>query len=178
MFDTGSSVSFMRRDVLNKIKELGLPRKVITVEESCRTVSGEFCVVTQAVWLTIKLHSFSWKTRFLIFEHCPLPCVLGVDFLEHVQVRTDFATGSYSFAFHPDRDFEFHPLDLCKSLSHAFQCHEETFHSSVCPCLLEGSGLPVEIKKLMQRFPALFSDKLGTAKGMVCHLELIDNIPV
>jgi hypothetical protein len=27
-------------------------------------------------------------------------------------------------------------------------------------------------------FPDLFSDKLGTTKGMVCHLELMDNIPV
>jgi hypothetical protein len=29
----------------------------------------------------------------------------------------------------------------------------------------------------MRRFPALFSDKLGTVKGMTCHLDLTDNIP-
>jgi hypothetical protein len=178
MFDTGLSVSFIRRDVLNNIKDLGLPHKVLAIEERCQMVSGESCSVTQAIWLTISLHSFSWKIRFLIFEHCPVPCVLGVDFLERIRLRIDVTTGSYSFAFHPDRDFEFHPLDLCKSPSHAFQCCEETLHSSVCPCLSEGLGLPVEVSKLIQRFSALFSGKLGTAKGTVCHLEVIDNIPV
>jgi hypothetical protein len=31
---------------------------------------------------------------------------------------------------------------------------------------------------LMQDFPAMFSEGLGTVKGLVCHLDLVDNMPV
>jgi hypothetical protein len=59
-----------------------------------------------------------------------------------------------------------------------FPCAENVFSGLVCPCVPEVPGNAAEINEFMRSFPALFSDKLGTAKGTVCHLELTDNVPV
>jgi hypothetical protein len=44
--------------------------------------------------------------------------------------------------------------------------------------LSAGSGDSAEIATLIRSFPALFSDTVGTVKGMVCHLDLSVSIPV
>jgi hypothetical protein len=41
-----------------------------------------------------------------------------------------------------------------------------------------GSADSAEIATFIRSFPALFSDKLVTVKGMVCHFDLSDSIPV
>jgi hypothetical protein len=76
----------VRRDVFDKIKELGLPHVVETTEQRCQMANGGSCNATQAVVLTVKIHSFSWKVRFLVIEHCPVPSILGVDFLTLAKV--------------------------------------------------------------------------------------------
>jgi hypothetical protein len=92
MFDSGSSLSFVRLDVFKKIKQLGLPHTVEATDERCQAANGGPCDVKQAVILRVKVHSFSWKTRFLIFEHCSVPCDLGINFLARANVRMDLAT--------------------------------------------------------------------------------------
>jgi hypothetical protein len=90
----------------------------------------------------------------------------------------DFATGTYSFAFHPEKDFECQLLDPCRSPSQVFLCAENVASILVCPCVPVVSDNSAEINELKRSFPALFSDKRGTAKGTVCHLEVTDNVPV
>jgi hypothetical protein len=43
IFDSGSSRSFIRQDVLHNIKELGFPCTLQRVRESCVMVNGEPC---------------------------------------------------------------------------------------------------------------------------------------
>jgi hypothetical protein len=81
LLDSGSSLSFTREDVFLRIKKLGLAHVVEATERRCVTANGKACRVIQAVTMSVKLQEFSWKVRFLVFEHCPVPCVLGVDFL-------------------------------------------------------------------------------------------------
>jgi hypothetical protein len=78
MLDSGSSLSFLRRDILDNIKTLGLPYTLKTAKER-QLVNGETCVVSE-VFLRIKIHSFLWKFCFLVLDNCPIPCILGVDF--------------------------------------------------------------------------------------------------
>ena len=123
------------------------------------------------------MHSFSWKVRFLVFEYCPVPCILGVDFLTFAKVRIDFSTCRYSFAFQPETEFEFQSLDFCRHSSQTFPCSEDAFSCLICSCL---PGVPddrAKLDELIRGFPALFSDKLGTVRGMVCHLDLTDSTP-
>lgn len=80
MSDLGSSLSSVTRNVFDNIKELGLHYVVETTEERCQTANGGSCAVMQAVVHAVKVHSSSWKVRFLVFEQCPIPSILWVDF--------------------------------------------------------------------------------------------------
>jgi hypothetical protein len=50
--------------------------------------------------------------------------------------------------------------------------------SLTCPCFPAVQDDSAKLDQLVRSFPALFSDGLGTVKGMVCHLDLTDNVPV
>ncbi|PNF36842.1 hypothetical protein B7P43_G09252, partial [Cryptotermes secundus] len=78
--DSGSSSSFIRRNVFQRIRSLGLPCWSEAVSQSCRATNGQNCAISLAVLLQTKLHSFSWKYSFLIFDDSPVPCILGADF--------------------------------------------------------------------------------------------------
>jgi hypothetical protein len=90
MLDSGSSLPFLRRDVFDNIKRLGRPYTVGTPEERCLMANGESCVVSEVVVLGIKVHSISWKFKFLVLGDCPIPCILGVDLFTFAKVRIDF----------------------------------------------------------------------------------------
>jgi hypothetical protein len=178
MLDSGSSLSFVRRDVFENIKELGVPCTVETTQERCQIANAGVCEFTQAVILSIKLELFSWKVRFLGFDQCPVPSILGVDFLSSAQVQLDFAARRYSFSFHPEKNFQFQEFDFGRDSSRKFPCPEDVFRSLASPCLPIVSDRSAELDSLLRSFPSLFSDELGTVKDMVCHLDLVDSTPV
>jgi transposase InsO family protein len=178
MLDSGSSLSFLRRGVLNNIIALGLPHTLKTVKEYCQLANGETCVVSEVVVLRIKLHSFSWKFSFLVLDDCPIPCILGVDFLTSTKMRVDFSMRTYNFGFHPDEEFKFEPVDLGQVISQDFPCPNDARETLLCASLPAELGNPSELDRLLRGFPALFSETLGTVKGMVCHIDLTDSTPV
>jgi hypothetical protein len=90
----------------------------------------------------------------------------------------DFAARRYSFRFHPGKQFEFETPDLSGGLSSTFPCPQEAASCLLCGSLQAGLEEPVDTAKPVCDFPALFSDKLGTVKGMVCHQDLTDTVPV
>jgi hypothetical protein len=159
-------------------KELGLPFTVQTTLERCQMANAGVSDVTQAIILPIKLNDFSWKTRFLVFDRSSVPCILGNDFLMSARVRIDFGISRYSFGFRPEREFDICSLDLCKDSSLSFPCSEEAFSRLVCPCFPILRDDSNRFDRLIRSFPALFSDKLGNVKGILCHLDLTDGIPV
>jgi hypothetical protein len=90
MLDSGSSQSFLRRDVPDNIKRLGLSYSVETTERRSLMVNVESCVSSEVIVLVIKIHSFAWKFNFLVLDKCPITCILGVDFMTFATVRKDF----------------------------------------------------------------------------------------
>ncbi|PNF31069.1 hypothetical protein B7P43_G17391, partial [Cryptotermes secundus] len=178
VFDSGSSRSFIRRDVLHNIKELGLPCTLQPVQERCVMANGEPCVIAEKAVLGIKIGTFSWKWRFSILRDSPIPCILGVDFMSHAKVQLDFVARKYSFRFCPEKDFDFEPFELRLGMSLKFPSSVKPVAALLCGPSVAGSEEPVDIVELLQEFPGLFSDRLGTVKGMTCHLDLSDNIPV
>jgi hypothetical protein len=64
ILDSGSSFSFVRRDVFQQIQSLGLPCLVEVVNHTCHMASGQSSVIKEAVSLQIKLHSFLGSTHF------------------------------------------------------------------------------------------------------------------
>jgi hypothetical protein len=94
------------------------------------------------------------------------------------KVRIDFSTRSYNFLFQPEVNFPFETFDIAKCNSQEFPCSNEVLGSLLCGSLPDESLHSADITALIRSFPALFSDKLGTVKGMVCHIDLSDTIPV
>jgi hypothetical protein len=75
--DSGSSFSFIRRDVIDNIKRLRLPHVLGTMEERCLMVNAQSCKVSDVVELGVKIQDFSWKFHFRMLGDCPIPCILG-----------------------------------------------------------------------------------------------------
>jgi hypothetical protein len=119
-------------DVFNNIQKLALRHMVETVGERCLMANAAPHLVTEAVTLFIKIQLFSWKIRFLVLDHCPVPCILGADFLTTAKMRLDFATRRYSFGFKPEQEFEFACLDVTKQASQEFPCPREEFGPLMC----------------------------------------------
>jgi hypothetical protein len=131
ILDSGSSYSFIRREVFQQIKSLGLPCSVKTANHTIHMAAGHSCVITEAVSLQIKLHSFSWKYDFLVLGDSPVPCTLGADFLLFAKMQLDFAKSSYTFAFNRSCQYDFEPLDFSSLHSHCFPCPEEVLKQLV-----------------------------------------------
>jgi hypothetical protein len=86
--------------------------------------------------------------------------------------------------FNKDSFYDSHQVGKNKTMiwpddsSQAFSCSEETFDRLKCPCLPDVPDNSVEFDELIQRLPVLFFHKLGTVKGMVCHLDVTDSTSV
>jgi hypothetical protein len=59
-----------------------------------------------------------------------------------------------------------------------WSCPEQDDTGLLCGSLQTELDASSEVATWMRRFPALFSDKLGTVKDMTCHIDLTDHIPV
>jgi hypothetical protein len=140
--------------------------------------AGQRCAITEAVSLQIKLSSFSWSFTFLILDDSPIPCILGADFLAFAGMRLDFATSSYTFAFQPLCRYDFEPFKFSEQRYGVFPCTEEALQELVAYTSPVGVADSRKLDQLVLAFPNLFSDRLGTVKGMVCQLDLTDDIPV
>jgi hypothetical protein len=94
--------------------EIGLPHSVKSVQDRYLMASGQSCELTEAVVCAIKTHSFSWKSKFLVFDQCPAPCILGNYSMSFTKVRLDFGSHHYSSGFDPTCNSDFQSLDFCR----------------------------------------------------------------
>lgn len=118
--------------------------------------NGETCAVSDIAVITIKIHSFTWKRCFLILGECPIPCLLGVDFMTCVELRIDFASRRYSFLFCPDQEFDFGSVELSKCQGQKFSCPEELVSGLLCGSMGDEPADAMDIVELIREFPALF----------------------
>jgi hypothetical protein len=140
--------------------------------------NAQTCKVSDVVELGVKIQHFSWQFHFRILGDWPIPYILGIDFLTKAQVRIDFVARRYGFVFHSPQDFDFERFDLANGTSQQFPCPNDALTGLVCGSVSQGSEQMPDVANLIRKFPALFSDQLGTVKGMTCRLEVTDTIPV
>jgi hypothetical protein len=98
--------------------------------------------------------------------------------MSHAKVQLDFAARKYSFLFCPGRNFDFESFELRQGMSLKFPSPIKLLAALLDEPSVANSGEPADTVELLQCFPGLFSETLGTLKGMVWHLDLSDNIPV
>jgi hypothetical protein len=103
---------------------------------------------------------------------------LGSGFLSFAKMQLDFATSSYTSAFNRSCQYDFEPLDFPAWNSHCFPCPEEVLNQLVAYTSSMSLSDSYKLDQLVLSFPKLFSDQLGTVKGMVCQLDLTDDLPV
>jgi transposase InsO family protein len=160
------------------MEQLRLPFTLEQAEERCVMVNAQPWVISQMAVFGIKICSFSWKHRFLILDECPIPCVLGVDFMIRAKMQIDFSTRRYGFAFHADQNFQWESYNLQQCAAQRFPSSNEPVTAMLGETPSPPSYESADILDLLRGFPALFSGGLGSVRNMVCHLDLIDNIPV
>jgi hypothetical protein len=129
--------------------------------------------MTKAVVCSITIHSFSWKFKFLVFDQCPVLCILGSIFISFTKVRLYFGSHCYSFGSEPAWEFHLQSLDFCKQRYSVLRCSEDTVSRLACQCVTVILRYE-EINQLVASFCKLFSENLGTVKGMVCNTDLMD----
>jgi hypothetical protein len=140
--------------------------------------SGQSCVIKEAVSLQIKLHSFSWKYTFLVIDDSPVPSILGADFLSFAKMQLDLANSCYTFAFQKSCWYDFESLDVSMQHFHVFPCPEEALNELIAYTSSLSVSDSRKLDQLVLGLPKLFSDQLGTVKGMVCQLDLTDDVLV
>jgi hypothetical protein len=137
--------------------------------------SGQSCVIKETVSLQIKLYSFYWSYVFLVLDSSPVPSILGADFLSFIKMQPDFANSRYIFAFQQSCRYDCESLDFSMQDFHVFPYSEEALNELVAyTSSLSVSDLR-KLDQLVLMFPKLFSDHLGTMKGMVSQLDLTDD---
>jgi hypothetical protein len=91
-------------------------------------------------------------------------------------MKLNFGNSCYSFGFKPSREFEFQSFDFGKNRTDVLPCLKDQLIGLACQrslCFVSPS-----IERVVEGFPKLFFEKLGTVKGMVCEIDLTDNVPV
>jgi hypothetical protein len=139
---------------------------------------GQACDIRESVSLSVKIRTFSWKFKFFIMENCPVNCILGVDFLSFAQINLNFGNSNYAFAFEHSLVFQFESLDSSKQYSNIFPCAEGDLDRLSAFCTSLGPTQTRQLDQVVSEIPILFSDKLGTVKGMICDIDLSDDIHV
>ncbi|PNF27381.1 hypothetical protein B7P43_G17494, partial [Cryptotermes secundus] len=93
-------------------------------------------------------------------------------------MQLDFSTMSYKFAFDLACQYDFERLDVCSRDLQEFPCSEKDLPRLAAYSSPVSQQESRKLDQLVKSFPNLFSGRLGTVKGMVCELDLLDDRPV
>jgi hypothetical protein len=176
VIDTGTQFSCVRADVAEYLYLCGESCVFTPCAVTCILADGKKGQVSNAAKLHVGLLSFNWDQEFKVLNEGPFPVILGLDFLQHTQMRVDVATGTFSFAFVPKVVGRFSPgnsgagsTPFLQQLS--TEAAELMSLAQLCPESLSREAL-------MKGFPLLFSTSLGTAKCAPYDIKLMDSKPV
>jgi hypothetical protein len=95
---------------MRTLTALGVKAKKVSCRVSCHLANGLRCKVKEMVQLHFLLGIFSWNFRFKILEGCPVPIILGLDFLSHSKMVLDLGCREYYFRFAPNQPMKFESL--------------------------------------------------------------------
>jgi hypothetical protein len=181
MVDTGAQFSCIRRDVLKQLICKGLKVRTERCRLSCHVADGSRCEIKEAGMLHCSVGPGSWKFHFKVLEGGPYRVILGLDFLRNAQMVVDVARGEYHFAFHPTERWRFESQTQQGVVSGPEGTQrgvrrKEKGGSS--PRIVAGVNKESLADEIVREYPTLFTDRLGTVKGMEYEIELVDPQPV
>jgi len=81
--------------------------QLLETNVTCVTASGESLDIVGEVKVTIKIHGFSWKWKFLVSKKLRSQTILGVDFISKTKMILDVGSHQCYFAFAPSVRIKF-----------------------------------------------------------------------
>jgi hypothetical protein len=181
LVDTGAQFSCIRRDVLKELVDKGLKVKTNRCQLSCHVVDGSKCEITEAGMFRCSVGSCTWNFHFKVLEEGPYKLILGLDFLTTAQIVVDVAHREYYFAFapHERRKFEVEKIGQSgQEPKRRSQLRPSEGGSRQSPKVVAGVKNMSLREEVLRKYSTLFSDQLGTAKGMEYEIDLVDSQPV
>jgi hypothetical protein len=94
------------------------------------------------------------------------------------KMQLDFSTSSSKFAFDLACQYDFERLDFWSRDSHSFPCPEQELTKLAAYSSPMSQLDSRNLDQFVRSLPNLFSERLGTVKGMVCELDIVDDQPV
>jgi hypothetical protein len=110
LVDTGVQFSYICRDVMQTLADLGVKVKKGSCQLLCHLANGLCCDVKETVQFHFLLRTFWWNFQFKILEGGPFPITLGLDFVSYSKMVMDLESREYYFHFAPHQPMKFEGL--------------------------------------------------------------------
>ena len=132
--------------------------QLLETDVTCVTASGESLDIVGEVNMTIKIHGFSWKWKFLVSKKLRSQTILGVDFISRTKMIVDVGSHQCYFAFAPSVKIKF------------FQNRNFPLSSRTCQLSARNSKVQTgklsarqraRLDSLISQYPDVLSEKLG-----------------
>lgn len=166
LLDSGSSRSFISRDLFTRLKERKLVKKVVKINHNVEIANRDKVTVRQEITVHFKFQQFSWDYEFWVLNSLPFSMILGFDFMKHSRMSVDLNANCVKFGFKGDES-SFYLLD------------ENEIPSCERPDLGDSPLSPEQKKRfddLINGFSDVITDRIGTAKVEPYKIKISDKI--
>lgn len=166
LLDSGSSVSLINEVMYKSLVKLNIVKKINEAKVDCKSAINNNIDIMGQCDIKIKVYNYSWKVSFLIAKNLVWKVILGSDFIKKSNMVLDLSTDSCHFKFSPGIKIELNnnPTVISSNINKEI----------VVGCNQAGN----EIRKLIEDYPSVFTNKIGTAVDFSVTLRLRDSEPV
>lgn len=166
LLDSGSSRSFISKELFNKLKELKLIKDVLKANHTVEVANQNKVTVRKEVTIHLKLEGFSWDFQFWVLNSLPFQMILGYDFMKYSKMSVDLNEFKLRFNF-TGRESMFCLLDK----NEIPECEKPDFGDS--PLSMEQRK---RFEDLIHSFGDVITDRIGTAKVEPYKIKISEKI--
>ena len=175
LIDSGSMRSVISFGHFQDMRRGDPKSQLLVTKLTCVTASGESLFIVGEVKVTIKIHGFSWKWKFLVSKRLRSQTILGVDFLSRTKMILDLGSHQGYFAFAPSVVIKF-----CQNKNYRLcsrTCQLSARSSQVQTGKLS-AGQRASLESLISQYPDVLSEKLRLTHLLDYEIQLTDTKPV
>lgn len=169
LLDSGCSLNAISFEMYEILKQENLIKYENSHKSECFTANKELMMSFGECVAKIKISNFSWNVKFFIIKDLAYKLILGSSFMKETMMVMDISSNQCYFKFHASVKIKF-----CTQLNNDILVGslEENKLKVGCP------DMQVYIRKLIERYPNVFTEKIGEAVNYEVKIELSDTEPV
>jgi hypothetical protein len=140
------------------------------------TTSGQDLEAIGELQVTLKIHGFSWRWRFLVSKKFQGVPILGANFIIKTQMVLDLANARIYFGFAPEKYIYFSKGKGVLSFSHT-----EPLSAKLpkVQCGRMSASQKAQLERLICHYPEVLTERLGLTHLMESYeIQLLDKTPV